>query len=223
MSINNNMKKFDLFEGKHDPNIFKAIIMIGGPGSGKSFITKSLAAGTGLKIINPDIFLEYFAKKQDIDIKTILKSENLPDYRFNAHQLKNKQMNYYLNQHLGLIIDVTGRNYAKIIHTTNRLKTLGYDIILIYVKTDLETAIIRNKGRERALPDDVVAKLHTEVNENIEKFEESFGENFHIIENSTDSDTYENINSLWAIVNKFINSPIKNAFYNNVIKKRIGL
>ena len=51
-----------LTEGVHDKGIFKAVFMAGGPGSGKSFIAKSLfgipdklnISVNGLKMVNQD-------------------------------------------------------------------------------------------------------------------------------------------------------------------------
>ena len=37
-------------EGVYDPGIFKAFFLAGGPGSGKSFVTSRVFAGTGLKL-----------------------------------------------------------------------------------------------------------------------------------------------------------------------------
>ena len=50
------MKKLNqiLAEGVYDPGIFKAFFLAGGPGSGKTFVTQSAFAGTGLKIVNSD-------------------------------------------------------------------------------------------------------------------------------------------------------------------------
>ena len=46
------MKQFDdirfqdLKEGLYDPNIFKAFFLAGGPGSGKTFVTRNAFGGT---------------------------------------------------------------------------------------------------------------------------------------------------------------------------------
>ncbi len=47
-----------LSEGVYDPGIFKAFFLAGGPGSGKSFVTHSAFAGTGLKVVNSDVTFE---------------------------------------------------------------------------------------------------------------------------------------------------------------------
>ena len=62
------MKKFDeirnLNEGLYDPNIFKAFFLAGGPGSGKTFVTKGSFGGTGLRMINSDTAFEVALKKE---------------------------------------------------------------------------------------------------------------------------------------------------------------
>ena len=63
------IKLMDLLnEGVHDKGIFKAVFMAGGPGSGKSFVAKSLfgipdrfnISVGGLKMINQDICQKHF-------------------------------------------------------------------------------------------------------------------------------------------------------------------
>ena len=49
-------------EGVYDPNIFKAIFLEGGPGSGKSFVAGKAMCGLGLKIINSDDAFEKYLK-----------------------------------------------------------------------------------------------------------------------------------------------------------------
>ena len=58
-----------LNEGVYDPGIFKVFILAGGPGSGKSFVTKSVFAGTGLKVINSDTYFERELKKASLSLQ----------------------------------------------------------------------------------------------------------------------------------------------------------
>ena len=51
-------------EGVYDPGIFKAFFLAGGPGSGKTFVTQSAFAGTGLKLVNSDVKFERDLKRQ---------------------------------------------------------------------------------------------------------------------------------------------------------------
>ena len=50
------MRLEELFtnEGIHDPSIFKAVFLAGGPGSGKSYVASKVLAGAGLKTVTTD-------------------------------------------------------------------------------------------------------------------------------------------------------------------------
>ena len=56
-----------LREGVYDPNIFKAIFMAGGPGSGKSYVAKRTTGGMGLKMVNSDDIYEKMLKDAGLD------------------------------------------------------------------------------------------------------------------------------------------------------------
>ena len=59
------MKTFkELQEGVYDPNIFKAIFLAGGPGSGKSYVSGKITGGLGLKVVNSDPHFEKLIKPQ---------------------------------------------------------------------------------------------------------------------------------------------------------------
>ena len=66
-----------LKEGVYDPNIFKAVFMAGGPGSGKSHIAGKTTGGLGLKIINSDDAFERFLTKEGLSLK-MPDSETIP-------------------------------------------------------------------------------------------------------------------------------------------------
>ena len=58
-----------LNEGVYDPGIFKAFFLAGGPGSGKTFVTQTAFAGTGLKVVNSDNAFESGLKKTNLSLK----------------------------------------------------------------------------------------------------------------------------------------------------------
>ena len=60
---------------------------------------------------------------------------------------------------------------------------------MIFVNTDLETALTRNRNRKRTLPDDQVTTMWKEVQKNLGKFQNYFGANFTIVDNSEGVDT----------------------------------
>ena len=59
----------DLQEGLYDPNIFKASFLAGGPGSGKTFVTRNAFGGTGLRMINSDSAFENALRKHGLSLK----------------------------------------------------------------------------------------------------------------------------------------------------------
>ena len=61
-------------EGVYDPGIFKAFFLAGGPGSGKTFVTKQVCFR--FKIVNSDIQFEKF-KKSKLSLKCQMKKNTL--------------------------------------------------------------------------------------------------------------------------------------------------
>ena len=143
-----------LSEGIYDPGIFKAFFLAGGPGSGKSFVTNSAFAGTGLKVVNSDTTFERNLKKANLSL-------NMPDeeeyfrniIRGRAKQTAIAQLDKYVQGRLGLVIDSTGRDYDVIARNHNMLQQLGYDCYMVFVNTSLEVALARNARRERTIPE----------------------------------------------------------------------
>ena len=58
-----------LKESINDKNLFKAVILAGGSGSGKSFIVDKMLSGTDVKVINSDDFFEHLLVKNDVPMK----------------------------------------------------------------------------------------------------------------------------------------------------------
>ena len=204
--------KKHLEEGPNDPAIFKAIFLAGGPGSGKTFITGRTALHTlGFKNVNSDTAFEKALTRAglDMDAETIMSVQG-QEIRHNAKVLTNIQMERYIKGRLGLVIDGTGRDYDKIAKMVRESRTIGYDVAMIYVNTDLETALARNKSRSRQLPDDVVEKLWKDVQNNIGKFQKLFKENFLVIDNSDKMDYNKSTMEGFKWAGKFANKKITN-------------
>jgi dephospho-CoA kinase len=182
------MLKFSQYisEGVNDPAIFKAIFLAGGPGSGKSFIVGQTAlTALGMRVVNSDDAFENAMKKAGMEMNP----ENIfsvkgQEMRGRAKTLTGKKQELYLKGRLGIVIDGTGREYDKIKTQSVQLQRLGYDTAMIFVNTDKETALARNRARTRSLPDDEVAKMWQAVQNNIGKFNGHFGRNFIVLDNS---------------------------------------
>jgi len=55
----------------------------------------------------------------------------------------------YITGRLGLVIDGTGKDADKMIRQRKQLEDLGYDTAMIFVDTDLETSMLRNKKKSK--------------------------------------------------------------------------
>ena len=201
-----------LQEGINDPGIFKAIFLAGGPGSGKSFIVgKTALPALGLKVINSDQAFELALKKANVPLDpTSIFSDKGQTIRARAKALTQKRMDLALQGRLGVVIDGTGKNYQKIHAQKQALDALGYDTMLLFVNTDLETAQQRNQARARTLPDSQVHKMWQDVQNNIGKFQNSFGHNMLIVDNSSGVNVDATTLSAYRKVSAFIRKPPQN-------------
>ena len=213
MKTFNELTTVTLNEGLYDPNIFKAFFLAGGPGSGKTFVTRNAFAGTGLKVINSDNAFERGLKKAGLSLKMPDSEEEARDMvRARAKATTSNVQDLAIQGRLGLVIDGTGRDYDKISYQTRLLKELGYDTYMIFVNTSLEVALERNAKRERTVPEYITTKSWKDVQANIGKFQNLFGVgNMVIIDNSKDDRelTTQVMNKVGKAVRKLLTQPIR--------------
>ena len=204
----------NLGEGVNDPGIFKAVFLAGGPGSGKSFIVGKTALTTmGLKLINSDDAFEHQLKKVGLSTTPEdIYSDLGQSVRGKAKALTAKRQSIALMGRLGLVVDGTGKDFDKIKKQADELKKIGYEVAMVFVNTDLDTAQARNKARTRTLPEDEVKAMWDAVQKNMGKFQNYFGSNFVIVDNS-DGANYEGaVNNAYRKMSAWIKKdPIKPA------------
>ena len=242
ISIKESILEQLVLEGVDDPGILKCVFMAGGPGSGKSFTAmeifgidkklKSSFAASGLKSINSDSAFENGLKKNGIDPKDLARIEKedaelwdkitkVPGgIRDKAKQITAKQKKFYEAGRLGMIIDGTGHRYNKIAKLKKHAESLGYDCYMVFVNTSLKVAQERNKQRERILPDDLLAQSWQDVQDNLGKFQNLFGGNFRIVDNTV----YRPIaKEVQKAVNKFVRKPVYNKIGQRWVKNAKAL
>jgi len=190
------MKTFQDFiqEGVEDPGIFKAFFTAGGPGSGKSHVSKaSGAAGTGskmspygLKVIDSDpLFTKMLKDAGKATTVADIYSDEGQAIRDRAKALIAKQEKNYMEGRLGMLIDGTGKDYNKIKNSSDKLRKIGYDTYMIFVNTSLDVALQRNEARPRSLDEDEVKKMWDAVQKNMGKFQSYFGRSsFLLVDNN---------------------------------------
>jgi predicted kinase len=220
-----------LFEGVDDPGILKCVFLAGGPGSGKTYMTKGLfgiperinVSQTGMKMVNSDKELKYLLKKYgfgtDLDkmpdeVFQDLTSKGKSGLRDFGKELTKERMRLYKNGRLGIIVDGTGDDFRKIHSMKKEMEDEGYDTYMIFINTTLEVALQRNEKRDRVLPEKIVTDSHRSVMQNLGGFQGLFKQNFMIADNNKDLDEKKAQKRFNMLVkqglNKFIKKPLKN-------------
>lgn len=237
------IKLFEQFlsEGVNDPNILKAFFMAGGPGSGKSFVAgevfgfdksgvESVSYSTGLKIINSDSAFEKILSGTEFELGKLAQYQEDPEtwarvmkHREHAKGLTKKRQELYIDGRLGLIIDGTGKDFAKIEKAKKRLEELGYDTYMVFVNTSKEVAIERNQKRARKLKNEMVISMWEAVQENLGKFQKLFGGNNFVIIDNTSYEDPEPLNNAMKFISKVLRLPVKNRIGKEWIKTQKGM
>lgn len=210
------VKTFKTFlnEGVNDPAIFKAIFLAGGPGSGKSFIVgKTGLTSMGYKVVNSDDAFENAMKKAGMEMNPDnIFSVQGQELRGKAKNLTSTKQSMYIKGRLGLVIDGTGKDPDRIADQAKELKELGYDVAMIFVNTDLDTAINRDAQRARTLGAKGVTEYWKAVQRNIGKFQRMFGKpNFLVVDNSEGKDYQKETVRAFRDATKFTKAPIENS------------
>jgi hypothetical protein len=147
--------------------------------------------------------------------------------RKKAKLLTKARKQKYMEGRLGMIIDGTGHNYAKLSKEKKELEKLGYDCYMVFVNTSLNVAKKRNKERARRLPEDILVKSWKDVQNNLGKFQGLFGSNFAVVDNSKFLKPEDAQKKFGMIVkkyiSKFINKPVKNPKGKKWVKNNLIL
>jgi dephospho-CoA kinase len=178
MLINEFMKPVD--EGMNDPHIFKAVFMAGSPGAGKSTVSNMLFKGTGLKVLNVDVFWQLYKSKGKEG-----------DYERYWELYKNQEKNF-LDGRLGVIIDGTAKNPERMAAVKKSLEDLGYDTAMVFVNTSLETSMNRvlnraqtpGKDQGRHIDAEFVKDAWEKTQKGLGALQAMFGGNFFIVDNN---------------------------------------
>ena len=211
----------ELQEGLYDPNIFKAIFLAGGPGSGKSYVVRRTTGGTGLKIVNSDPAFELLLKNAGLSLKMPPEEfERKEKVRAHAKKITAKQKTNYLDGRLGIIIDGTGKDAEKISFQKRQLEELGYDTYMIFVNTSIDVALQRNADRARSLPASNVVSMLKEVQSNIGKFNNMFREGMIIVDNNDASEDV--LKEIWKRVRGLLKKKVTNTRAQNWISMELA-
>jgi adenylate kinase family enzyme len=189
----------------------KAIILAGAPGAGKGSILKGLDLG-GLKILNLDNRYIDLLKKSNIslDLKNATPEERSQqaismaaankDFKGDiASTIEGKQ---------SFILDGTAASYKQTNILKLELEETGYNVMMLYVYTDLERSLQQNQdrfeksgGEDRSLAPAIVMRTWLDVTKNYLPYKELFGDNYVMVSNTLDNNKLKDIND---IISKYL-------------------
>lgn len=198
-------KRFEemIAESINDSHLFKAVFIVGGPGSGKTYLARKLFGN--IKHINADAPLEMILRREGMSMAF---DPAAPEYgsqqavRDRAKKVAAEQLRHATDGMLPLVIDGTGKDLAKIRSVRARLEGAGYDCYMVFVNAPLETALSRNRGRDRSLSDDLVRTFWQHTQDNLHNFADEFGQDRFFVVDSDSADQ--------RIPSRILGSPLQN-------------
>lgn len=240
-----------LNEGIYDPYILKCIFLAGGGGSGKGFISelmfgtvKDMATTTwGIKSLNSDNAVTALTGNLDVQagrggLGGRSQREMNPEFfaskegiatRDKAKEMTKIRSANFVAGRLGVIIDGTADDPAKIKRIKDDYEEAGYDCSMVFVNTQLAVALQRNSLRMRKVPEEIVREAHAKVQDGARKFRRMFGNHTLLtketykgakfpgmveVDNSvsvTDEQVKTKLSSLlWKVAKKALEAPLKN-------------
>jgi len=125
----------------------KALLTMGLPASGKSFILKNNYDLSKFTLIDPDEI-----KKEKLDYN--------PKQPSIYHDWSQKQAKLRILKAItegqNIIIDGTGTNVEKMYKQITELQSNQYEVEILYVSVSLKTSLERNAKRERNVPEAII-------------------------------------------------------------------
>jgi len=171
---------------KEVQNTPQAIFLAGPAGAGKSFISKSLPLSK-FHIINIDDTYEELLKasgigmkQKDFDPEQLSQAAKLMAVAQKATREKYTNALSNLND---IIIDGTGAASLPLLKKKAELETLGYKTMMLMIYVSPITSLERNINRDRSILPGIVLRTWRDINDNIETYQQVFGDNLVIINN----------------------------------------
>ena len=185
----------------------KAIILAGAPGAGKGSILGDLDL-SGLKVFNLDDTILALAKvekfslnQKDTDAEN--RSAFMKAMAAATKKLKGEQIPTAIANKDSFILDGTAASSKQTKLLVDQLKEAGYDIMMLYVYTHLETSLKRNErrfeksgGEDRSLMPSAVYRTWIDVAKNFETYQQMFGNNFVSVANTGDDETMKDVEKI---------------------------
>ena len=185
----------------------KAIILAGAPGAGKGSVLKGLNL-SNLKVLNLDDTIAALSKTDGFTLNQKAadaedRSKFMKAMAQATKKLKSEQIPQAIANKESFVLDGTSASKNQTIKLANQLEQAGYDILMLYVYTDLETSLKRNQerfiksgGEDRCLAPGAVISTWNSVTKNFDTYKEMFGNNFISVANTGESEVMKDIENI---------------------------
>ena len=184
-----------------------AILLAGAPGAGKGSILGDLDL-SGLKTFNLDDTIAALSKQDGFTLNQKAadaedRSKFMKAMAQATKKLKSEQIPQAIANRESFILDGTSASKNQTIKLLDQLEQAGYDVLMLYVYTDLETALKRNQerfeksqGQDRSLQPGAVLSTWNNVTKNFDLYKSMFGNNFVSVANTGESETMKDIENI---------------------------
>ena len=164
----------------------RAIVVMGGPGSGKSHVVDNFVvpALRNALVSDSDKHFEPLLRQHNIPTNPLdIENPHVKALRAAARELSAAELDQHLRTGRPVIAVGLGNNVAKTRDLHERLASAGYKVRGIYIHSSMHDAVTGNANRARQLPTDFIRSSHAEVEEAYGGHRQTFGSHLHEINN----------------------------------------
>ena len=209
------LQNLSINESIEDKGILKACFMAGTPGAGKTYTISKVKSGQiEPRMVNTDKWTEFIAQQFGMTPNDIAKDWRA--YQAKIKSLSVNQLALYINSLLPLWIDGTSSKPQSVFRRQGILKSIGYDTAIIWVDTNIETAIKRNAQRERSVPEDFLRDVYKRIRKLKDYYRNEF-RFFYEVNNDEGELNNDAVLQAFRKVSGFFNSPLENPIGKQLI------
>ena len=206
-----------LSESINDKGIFKAVFFAGAPGAGKSYVAQQITSGSvAPRVVNTDKAYEFLVTAAGAEYSGVA-----DQYVDRATILTQSSLVNYINGVLPLYIDGTSNNPSALFQRIGILESFGYDIAMVFINTDLQTALARAAERDRYVPPEFIKSVYNTVNKNKSFYASKFGSKFFEVDNNGAIDNNTLLKG-YKQVNGFFSSPIESPIGQDLADRMVA-
>ena len=130
----------------------KCFMMIGVPGSGKSFEAEKIAEREDAIIVSSDAIRG-----------EIYGDESRQENPKRVFEIVDERVKVALESGKNVIMDATNINGRRRAEWVSKMRINGVEMIAVYVNTPLELCLERQNLRDRKVPEDVIRRMHNNL------------------------------------------------------------